>query len=427
MFADQCVLRIVMTAVVVVITLRFSLSADESAGPLKAEPQNVSERSRLTLYRNTKGDVEGISYSGSGDWLINSQDRLSRWEDFQHLKVIALEATEITVPMIEYVASLKTVRSLVIWECVLPGDTLAPLVGMKNLDALELANNGFAGSKVSPEHWRFLLELKALRSLDLHDLDLQKAELTFPSPCRVEHLNLSAVSEGTARNLRTWTTLQFGSFSSIQAPSVLLESLRHHRNLKTLSLDLVDLHLSDFTNLAELRELRYLRLPVRSLRSVDFLSGMNELEEMTLSYDTAEELLENHDRKPLKRIKKLNVVTKDTHGVAAIRHVFQSPTLEALSCVANVLRPESFESLRNHPSLKEVRLSAVLKPEDLPILASMPKLEVLVIMNPRETRWFRDAVAALPKVRIVSAAKKSEGGDGATLHIGDQLPSHSYK
>ena len=161
--------------------------------------------------------------------------------------------------------------------------------------------------------------------------------------------------------------------------------------------------------------------------SVEFLSTMNELEELTLQYDTAEELLKNHDRKPLKRIKKLDVVTKDSQGIAAIRHVLQSPTLETLSCIATFAQPESLESLWRHPSLKEVRLGAVLKAEDLPILASMPELKVLVVMNPRGTEWFKDAVTALPKVQIFSAAKKGEGGDGATLYLGEQLPLHSHK
>jgi hypothetical protein len=302
------------------------LSATEPRRVLPDDYHILPDGGTLQLHRNARGEVEELVFSSSEEWLLRSKDERSDWNRWPRLTSIHLVATDITAPMMAYIATLPGVEYLAITgESLIPGEALVPLARMKNLRTLELDDSGIGGAEIRPEHWRFLFGMTSLENASLYSPGLADATLFFSKPCRVETLHLLGVSAGTASNLRHLTKLNSVWLQNIEAPRVLLESLQNHRQLRELTLGRVDLQVADFERLTEMRGLVYLSLSVKTLRSTQFLSSLQQLEELSLDFDLLDLPRAGDESVPLKRLRKLRIMARADPGAESLRHVFGAP------------------------------------------------------------------------------------------------------
>lgn len=414
---------IVGVAIIVALSVAAELMAVDQPTASNDDSFHLPGGGVLRVQRDAEGDVRVVDFSGTEDWLLRSNDVQSKWDQLPRLTDVHLSTTDVTTPMLSYIASLPHLKVFSITgETALPGDSLAPLARMKNLNSLEISDNRIGEVEVRPEHWSFITGLESLRHLMLFSPSLAKTELNFPVPSHLESLDLVGVSAETARNVRELAKLQWGRFDEIEDPSVLIESLCRLQRMRFLTLGRVELKRTDFDRLATLRGLVQLSISFKTLPTINFLASMEQLEDLDFDFDTVDASVVDERQIVLKKLRKLRMVTRDSRGIEVLRHLVGTVSLEYVSYVAAYPEPLSLDPIRNHPSIKELRFDEELTMEHLDALASLPKLGVLVVRNVRASRWFQAAKARLPGVAIYSAAARSEGGDGASLRPQGWLP-----
>ena len=122
----------------------------------------------ITLGRSGKSpllyEVDFIAYSGPPDVVADQKEDWTTWSRHEHLEEITLRMATINSRLIEYIATLESVKALYCEECDIEPNALQALVKMKGLEEFQFH---WLGAKLPISDWSFLSTIEQLQVLEI--------------------------------------------------------------------------------------------------------------------------------------------------------------------------------------------------------------------------------------------------------------------
>lgn len=331
-------------------------------------------------------EVVAIRYAGKPEWLVEQEHPRSHWHELPSLEMISFDRTSVTREQMEYVAQLEAVEYLEFVECVYEGNTFAPLERMRWLRSLEI--DFFMHSQLAEpdaEFFEFLEGLVRLENLNLHRVGgVPIDEQTFRTITELEKLEglslrLQEMDAETLGRIGKLSQLDFLYVLGLDDPSPLLQGLRDHPRLTTLTFNARTLDDDDVASLASLKSLKYLSISGTSIASLAPFDRLTNLRELTLS------------------------VGKYEAGPDGFGWLGKAPQLEALRVWGSAGEQVPLEVLRGHEGIRELVVPNISLGEDaIDVLESMPSLEELRVDVQPTSSWYHAVKRRLPDLEITA-------------------------
>jgi hypothetical protein len=337
--------------------------------------------------------IVSIGYSGTPKWLVEQKDPRSHWHKIPTLeKIDLIQVHDLTPKAIEYIASLKSVRTLDIDETLFYRNAFAPLEKMTWLKSLSINCNAQHGRLSSTSHdltpyerpyghcFKFLEKLSELEFLNLWpDCD----EATYIRICGLKQLktlyvgDIAKLDDKNATKIRNLSNLEvFASESVKSGIKPILNGLSKNLNMRKLFFDCKSLDTNDVENIASMKNLQYITIKGDQIGSLTSLGDLKDLRKLELTF-------------------------KEVGASDKCAFVKNMPRLERLGIHRISKGDFSIANLQGHKAIKSITINAVLNEDDLMVLESMSQLEFLCVSNLVDSEWMKKASRRLPGVEIV--------------------------
>ncbi|TWT43074.1 Leucine Rich repeats (2 copies) [Thalassoglobus neptunius] len=309
-------------------------------------------------------DAVVVCYCGNAGWLVSQQNTNSCLRQLPQLDELILFDNVVTAPEIKYISTLNKLKSLTIGYSGSPvslnGD-FSPLLGLKNLETLEICVNNLSHQQ--------LMTLEGMNSL----------ECLWICPAN----NVFEVTDEFADCLMTFSKLEVLHID--YANSLTNDFVKRISSLQRLThLDIASVRFSDralelVATIPNLQSLR-IRSPQFTNQGIHFLTESVTIESLDIdSNKVSKDILKS--LAAMKQLKKIHLPINEMSAID-FKYVSELESLEVLSIPDAHFHDDALVVLSGHRSIRELIIDrADLTKESLQVFASLPNLEKVSIKS----------------------------------------------